>query len=73
MFFTSSFSKFLLISFFLLILSYSSFDNLHSQVTVPNPDSIPFAPAVSYRTGDYPQSVFCADLGGDLQSGLNCD
>jgi hypothetical protein len=29
------------------------------------PDSIPFAAAVNYVTGDGPQSVFCADLDGD--------
>jgi hypothetical protein len=29
------------------------------------PDSIPFAAAVNYGTGDGPQSVFCADLDGD--------
>jgi hypothetical protein len=28
-------------------------------------DSIPFAPAVNYATGNYPQSVFSADLDGD--------
>ncbi|MCJ7497550.1 MAG: FG-GAP-like repeat-containing protein, partial [candidate division Zixibacteria bacterium] len=30
-----------------------------------NPDSIPFAPAVSYLAADLPLSVFCADLDGD--------
>jgi ankyrin repeat protein len=30
-----------------------------------NPDSIPFASAVNYPVGDYPTSVFCADLNGD--------
>jgi 6-phosphogluconolactonase (cycloisomerase 2 family) len=28
-------------------------------------DSIPFAPAVNYGAGDFPHSVFCADLDGD--------
>jgi len=29
------------------------------------PDSLPFAPAVNYGTGDGPWSVFCSDLDGD--------
>jgi hypothetical protein len=31
----------------------------------PNPDSIPFAPPVAYDVGDYPSSVFAADLDND--------
>jgi hypothetical protein len=33
-------------------------------------DSIPFAPAVNYVTGINPQSVFCADLDGDVDLDL---
>ena len=29
------------------------------------PDSLPFAPAINYGAGNYPRSVFCADLDGD--------
>jgi hypothetical protein len=29
------------------------------------PDSIPFAPAANYSAGEYPRSIFCADLDGD--------
>jgi predicted phosphodiesterase len=36
-----------------------------AETTQTNPDSIPFAPAVSYGAGDHPCSVFCADLDGD--------
>ena len=34
-------------------------------VLPPQGDSIPFAPAVSYHSGQRPQAVFCADLDGD--------
>jgi len=53
------------ILFLFFLLSFTPLTNLYSQTFQPNPDSIPFAPAVSYPTGDGPQSVFCADLDGD--------
>ena len=34
-------------------------------ISAQNPDSIPFAPAVNYGTGEHPTSVFCKDLDGD--------
>jgi hypothetical protein len=37
----------------------------YSQFLQPNPDSIPFAPAVNYGAGVNPLSVFCADLDND--------
>jgi hypothetical protein len=41
-----------------------------AQTMQTNPDSIPFAPAVNYGTGDAPHSVFCADLDGDTDLDL---
>jgi hypothetical protein len=61
-------SRFLVL--LLLLLSFTSFNNLYSQTLYPNPDSIPFAPAVNYATGDGPSSVFCADLDGDSDPDL---
>jgi len=60
---------------FLIILTFLIFlfahPNLsHSQILQPNPDSIPFAPAVNYPVGNYPTSVFCADLDGDTDLDL---
>ena len=55
-------SKPLFIIFLLSILPFISFNNLYSQTLQTNPDSIPFAPAVDYATGDAPYSIFCADL-----------
>jgi hypothetical protein len=62
---TILFSKPLFIIFLLSILPFISFNNLYSQTLPTNPDSIPFAPAVNYGAGEYPHSVFCADLDGD--------
>ena len=59
-------TKLLFILFLFFILSFTPFTNLHPQPAQPNPDSIPFAPAVNYSVGDYPYSIFCADLDGDL-------
>ncbi|MGB8658576.1 MAG: FG-GAP-like repeat-containing protein [Candidatus Zixiibacteriota bacterium] len=39
--------------------------HVFAEARQPNPDSIPFAPAVKYGVGDTPKSVFCADLDGD--------
>ena len=35
------------------------------NIIPPPPDTIPFASALNYPTGDSPLSVFCADLDGD--------
>jgi hypothetical protein len=48
-----------------LILFLIPLNPCYSQTFQPNPDSIPFASAVNYPVGDYPLSVFCADLNGD--------
>jgi uncharacterized repeat protein (TIGR01451 family) len=58
-------SKSLFVILLFLVLSFTPFATLNSQTFYSNPDSIPFAPAVNYGTGDYPLSVFCADLDGD--------
>ena len=58
-------TKLLFIIFLFLLLSLTPFSNLYSQPTQPNPDSIPFAPAVNYGAGDGSFSVFCADLDRD--------
>jgi PKD repeat protein len=55
---------FLIILSCLLIL-LTSHILCYSQTLQPNPDSIPFAPAVNYGAGSHPASVFCADLDGD--------
>jgi hypothetical protein len=58
-------TKPIFILFLFFLLSFTPFNNLYSQTVQPNPDSIPFAPAVNYSVGNGPQSVFCADLDGD--------
>ena len=63
-------TKPLFIIFLFFLLSLTPFTNLHPQPSQPNPDSIPFAPAVNYGAGDYPYSVFCADLDGDIDLDL---
>ena len=55
---------FLIITAFLVLLLIPLIP-CYSQILQPNPDSIPFAPAVNYYGRDYPHSVFCADLDGD--------
>jgi len=60
---------FLIIPTFLILL-FAHPDISHSQILQPNPDSIPFAPAVNYPVGDGPYSVFCADLDSDGDSDL---
>ena len=58
--------RFRFITFFIWIFFLSSSNNLYSQTNQPNPDSIPFAPAVWYRVEDiWVTSVFCADLDKD--------
>jgi hypothetical protein len=63
-------TKPLFIIFLFFLLSFTPFTNLYSQITQPNPDSIPFAPAVNYAVGDAPYFVFCADLDGDSDKDL---
>ena len=63
-------TKPLFIIFLFFLLSLTPFTNLHPQTLQPNPDSIPFAPAVNYLVGDGPVSVFCADLDGDTDLDL---
>ena len=41
-----------------------------AQTLRTNPDSIPFAPAVNYWSGDGPEYVFCADLDNDYDLDL---
>ncbi|HVP36945.1 MAG TPA: FG-GAP-like repeat-containing protein, partial [Terriglobales bacterium] len=65
MFLTSSLSKHWPTVFFILALSFTSLDNVYSKNILADPDSIPFAPPVSYRANDSPYSIFCADLDGD--------
>ncbi|MCJ7458010.1 MAG: dockerin type I repeat-containing protein [candidate division Zixibacteria bacterium] len=60
----------LFILFLFLLLSFTPFNNPYSQTLHPNPDSIPFAPAVNYSVGGDPFSVFCADLDGDTDLDL---
>jgi hypothetical protein len=55
-------TKKLLVLGILLSVSVPAFAQSVQSV---NPDSIPFASAVNYGTGDAPRSVFCADLDGD--------
>lgn len=70
MFLASSLTKCFLISFFLLILSLSSFNNVHSQNVLSDLDSIPFAQTNRYWARLFITSVFCADLDGDLDLDL---
>jgi len=56
-------SRFVILLF--LVLSFTSFNKLYSQTFYPNPDSIPFAPAINYEVGDSPSCVYFADLDGD--------
>ncbi|MCJ7459531.1 MAG: FG-GAP-like repeat-containing protein [candidate division Zixibacteria bacterium] len=56
-------SRFVILLF--LVLSFTPFATLISQTFYPNPDSIPFAPAVNYEAGDGSTPIFCADLDGD--------
>ena len=58
-------SKSSFIIFLFFALPFIPLADLYSQPSQPNPDSIPFAPAVNYPAGDGPVSAFCADLDGD--------
>src|SRR4030065_2905171 len=58
-------TKPLFIIFLFLALFLTLSNVLYSQSSQPTPDSIPFAPAVNYSTGDGPISIFYADLDKD--------
>ncbi|HVP35405.1 MAG TPA: FG-GAP-like repeat-containing protein, partial [Terriglobales bacterium] len=58
-------AKPLFIIFLFFLLSFTPFTNLHPQPSQPNPDSIPFAPAVNYVASNGRNYIFCADLDGD--------
>ena len=60
---------FLIIPAFLILLLTPLITG-YSQILQPNPDSIPFAPAVNYPVGDFPTSIFCVDLDNDTDLDL---